>query len=112
GISDAGGAALEPLGVAIHAFDLGHVRLGARVAVVGCGPIGLLVVQLARAAGATEVLAVEPLPHRRRAALELGADAALPPGEVGSVEADFDVAFEVAGTDPAVDAALDLVRPG
>jgi L-iditol 2-dehydrogenase len=112
GVSDAGGAALEPLGVAIHAFDLGHVRLGARVAVVGCGPIGLLVVQLARAAGATEVLAVEPLPHRRRAALRFGADAALPPGEVGSVEADFDVTFEVAGTDPAVDAALALARPG
>jgi L-iditol 2-dehydrogenase len=112
GISDAGGAALEPLGVAIHAFDLGHVRLGARVAVVGCGPIGLLIVQLARAAGATSVLAVEPLPHRRRAALEMGADAAVPPGEVEQVTADYDVAFEVAGTDPAVDAALHLVRPG
>jgi len=109
-ISDAGGAVLEPLGVAIHAFDLGHVRIGSSVAVVGCGPIGLLVVQLARAAGATSVLAVEPLAHRRAAALAYGADVALEPGNAaGSV---FDVAFEVAGTDAAVDTAMQLVRPG
>ena len=37
-VTDADGALLEPLGVAIHALDLGHVRLGARVAVIGCGP--------------------------------------------------------------------------
>ena len=63
------GAMLEPLGVAIHAFDLGHVRLGADVAVVGCGPIGLLLIQVVRAAGARVVLAVDPLrtgvPRRR-----------------------------------------------
>ena len=103
-ISDAGGAVLEPLGVAIHAFDLGHVKIGARVAVVGCGPIGLLLVQLARAAGATSVLAVEPLAHRRAAAVKYGAD--LEP------EGQYDVAFEVAGTDAAVDTAMRLVRPG
>ena len=45
-------AVLEPLGVAIHALDLGHVRLGAAAAVVGCGPIGLLLTQVLRAAGA------------------------------------------------------------
>src|SRR6266576_3181562 len=52
GITDAGGAVLEPLGVAIHALDLGHVRLGAAAAVIGCGPIGLLLTQVLRAAGA------------------------------------------------------------
>src|SRR6476646_4218405 len=57
-ISDAGGALLEPLGVALHAFDLGHARIGGTVAVVGCGPIGLLAVGLARSAGARLVLAV------------------------------------------------------
>ena len=51
GVSDAGGAVLEPLGVAIHALDLGHVRLGAAAAVIGCGPIGLLLTQVLRAAG-------------------------------------------------------------
>jgi len=103
-VSDAGGAALEPLGVAIHAYDLGHVKIGSRVAVVGCGPIGLLLIQLALAGGATSVVAVEPLRHRMDAALALGA--------VADSGEECDVAFEVAGTDEAVDTAMRLVRPG
>ena len=60
------GAMLEPLGVAIHAVDLGKVRAGIAVAVIGCGPIGLLVVQVAGCRGATTVVAVDPLDHRRQ----------------------------------------------
>lgn len=64
-LSDADTAMLEPLGVALHAYDLGKVQVGAAVAVIGCGPIGLCLVQLARAAGASHVVAIEPLAHRR-----------------------------------------------
>src|ERR1700745_3372219 len=79
-VSDAGGAMLEPLGVALWALDLGHVPFGGTVAVVGCGPIGLLLIQWLRAAGASRVLAVEPLAHRREAAAKWGADlVATPP---------------------------------
>lgn len=109
-LSDADGAMLEPLGVAVHAMDLAHPRIGMSVAVIGCGPIGLLLVQLARACGATYVLATDPLAHRRDAARRLGADeawATLPKEAPG-----VDVAFEVAGTDDALEAALTAVRPG
>ena len=58
-LSDAEGAVLEPLGVTIHALDLGHLRIGGTAAVIGCGPIGLLV-QLLRSAGAVPVLAGIP----------------------------------------------------
>lgn len=68
-LSAAEGAMLEPLGVAIHAVDLGKVRTGMRVGVFGCGPIGLLTIQVARAAGATDVLVTEPLSHRLDAEL-------------------------------------------
>jgi L-iditol 2-dehydrogenase len=105
------GAMLEPLGVAIHSFDLGHVHLGADVAVVGCGPIGLLLVQVARAAGARVVVAVDPLPHRRAAAERAGAELVVGPEDVPSA-VDADVAFEVAGSDPAVEVAMQVVRPG
>ena len=51
-LTDADGAMLEPLGIALHALDLAHLRTGARVGVFGCGPIGLLILQIARLAGA------------------------------------------------------------
>jgi L-iditol 2-dehydrogenase len=119
-LSDSDGAMLEPLGVAIHAWDLGHVRLGSSVAIVGCGPIGLCLVQLARAAGATTVIGVDPLEHRRDAAKRLGADVALGAEPVtfrdlideATAGRRVDVAFEVAGNDAGVALAVEAVRPG
>jgi L-iditol 2-dehydrogenase len=65
---------LEPLGVAIHAVDLAKPRLLERVAVIGCGPIGLLIIEVLKVAGAGEIFAADPLPHRRAMAEKLGAD--------------------------------------
>ena len=73
-VSDADGAMLEPLGVAIHSVDLGHLPFGGTASVIGCGPIGLLLIAVLKAAGASSVLAIEPLAHRREAAERLGAD--------------------------------------
>jgi L-iditol 2-dehydrogenase len=101
----ADGAMLEPLGVAIHTVDLGKVRAGMRVGVFGCGPIGLLVMQVALLAGASEARITEPLAHRRAAALARGAREWKPGDEV-------DVAFECAGENAAVEDAIDAVRPG
>ena len=73
-----------------------------------------MLVQLAATAGC-EVVAVEPLAHRREAALRAGAATAVPPGEVtgrSPLEGACDVAFEVSGTDDGVDRAALLVRPG
>lgn len=118
-LTDADGAMLEPFGVAIHALDLGHLRVGGAAAVIGCGPIGLLLIQLVRLAGASEVVAVDPLPHRREAAARLGAGATAAPAEVSGPDAlrslagaDIDTAFEIAGTDGAVRLAMEAVRPG
>jgi L-iditol 2-dehydrogenase len=113
-MSTAEGAILEPLGVAIHALDLGQVRTAASITVMGCGPIGLLLVQAALASGATSVLAVDPLSHRRDEARRRGADEALAPAELAwrLRELEVDVAFEVAGNDDAVAQAMSVVRPG
>src|SRR4051812_5166190 len=69
---------LEPLGVAIHAVDLAKPRLLEAVTVLGCGPIGLLILQVLKVAGAGPILAVDPLPHRRTLASRLGAAAVAP----------------------------------
>ena len=113
------GALLEPLGVALHALDLGHVHAGGHAVVVGCGPIGLLLVQLLLASGMASVVAVDPLPHRRAVAQDLGAQVTLSPEQFGDPDARVagreggaDVSFEVAGSDQAVHFALEAVRPG
>ncbi len=115
----ADGALLEPLGVAIHAADLGHLRLAGTAAVVGCGPIGLLLIQVLRAAGAASVIAFDPLPHRLEAAARFGADVTA--DAVQAAEADVvgelthggvDVAFELAGTEAGVQLAMSAARPG
>jgi L-iditol 2-dehydrogenase len=113
-VSDADGALLEPLGVAIHCVDLGHLPFGGTAAVVGCGPIGLLLVQLLLVSGASSVLAVEPLAHRREAASRLGASVVTEPGAAIAdlVGYGVDVSFEAAGTDDAVRVALEAARPG
>ena len=119
-LSDADAAMLEPLGVALHAHDLGKPRVGGVVAVIGCGPIGLCLVQLARAAGARQVVAVEPLRHRREAAGVMGADVVLD-ADADNVHAALaaatggrgvDVAFEAAGNDAGVALAVAAARPG
>jgi L-iditol 2-dehydrogenase len=110
-LDDVDGALLEPLGVALHAMDLAHLRLASTVAVVGCGPIGLIAVQLALRAKAVSVLAVEPLAHRREAAVTLGA-IGVPPDDAAIKEVNADVAIEFAGTDAALAAAIEAVRPG
>ncbi len=103
-VSDDEGALLEPLGVALHAYDRAHPRLGTTVAVIGCGPIGLMLVQLAGLAGATRVFATDPLPHRMAAAIGHGAEP-LDGGEA-------DLVFEVSGSDGAVATALRAAKPG
>jgi L-iditol 2-dehydrogenase len=118
-VSDADGALLEPLGVAIHSVDLGHLPFGGTASVIGCGPIGLLLTGVLKAAGASSVLVVETLAHRREAAARLGADqvadsAAFAGGNLMAELTGFgvDVAFEAAGNDAGVELAIDSVRPG
>jgi len=114
------GAMLEPLGVAIHAVDLGKLQTGMTVGVFGCGPIGLLIIQLARLSGASNIIATDRLPHRVDAAKSYGAHHAFLVGDrlnqtfirsaTGGRGADL--VFEVAGEQDAVDDAFAAVIPG
>jgi L-iditol 2-dehydrogenase len=110
-------ALLEPLGVALHAIDLGHVRAGMSAGVFGAGPIGLLLIRALRAAGLGPIVATDALQHRVEAALASGADEAhlvpvdgLPEGIQGWPK--VDVAFETAGEDGALETANFAVRLG
>jgi len=115
-ISDADGALLEPLGIAIHAVDLGKLKAGMTVGVFGCGPIGLLVIQVAKLSGAANIVATDQLAHRVDAAKRFGAIEAFLVGEEshlgGTHGRGVDVAFEAAGRQSAVDDAFEAVMPG
>jgi len=119
-ISDEDGAMLEPLGIAIHAVDLGKLKAGMTVGVFGCGPIGLLILQMAKLAGAANIIATDKLMHRVEAAKALGASQAFLVDEhsrQSEIDAatggrGVDVAFEAAGTQDAVDAAFEAVSTG
>lgn len=120
-ISDEDGAMLEPLGVAIHTIDLGHLRTGMTVGIFGCGPIGILAIQLARLSGAAQILATEKLPHRIEAARAAGADQVFLAEEKSRESKAIldatggrgvDVAYEIAGENEAVETAVAVVKPG
>jgi L-iditol 2-dehydrogenase len=112
-IRDAEATLLEPLGIAIHALDLGGARPGMSAGVYGCGPIGLLLVRLLRAVGCGPIIATDPLAHRVEAARAGGATHASSPLDPGAEERiEVDVAFEVAGEDASLADAVRDVRPG
>ncbi|MFW6335741.1 MAG: zinc-dependent alcohol dehydrogenase [Phycisphaeraceae bacterium] len=113
-------AMLEPLGVGLHAVDLGHIRVGHSVLVVGAGPIGLFVAECARLAGARPVLVSDRLPHRLELAKRGGAET-IHIDEADPVHAvhratggrGVDVAFEVAwSNEDSVAQAAEALRPG
>jgi L-iditol 2-dehydrogenase len=116
----ADGAMLEPLGVAIHAVDLAHLKTGMTVGVFGCGTIGLLIIQLARLSGAGTIIATDKLIHRVEAASALGATKAIPAyggSEIQEVmsatnKRGVDIAFEAAGEQDAVETSFAAVVLG
>ena len=118
-ISNGAGTLLETLGVAIHSVDLGKLKIANTVAVIGCGPVGLLIIQLAKLMGSSTVYGFDKLPWRVEKARSFGAMA----WNVDEVDAremvkqatrgrGIDVVFEVAWADETVQLAVDLVRIG
>jgi threonine 3-dehydrogenase len=123
-------AVQEPFGNAVHACTVTDIR-GKTVGVFGCGTIGLFVVMIAKAFGATRVIGVEPVPKNQAMARELGADEVIAPLPenapkngwgadeelVKSVRAatggiGVDVAIEMAGFNSSVNNAIQSARRG
>jgi len=103
GLSAEVAALTEPLACCLHGIGVAGVEHGQTVAVVGLGPIGLMLCACVADAGARPV-AVGSREERRALASSFGAVTSDPEG--------VDVAIEAAGTVEAWERALDLVRPG
>jgi 2-desacetyl-2-hydroxyethyl bacteriochlorophyllide A dehydrogenase len=92
------------------------LRLGETALVFGQGVVGLLITQLLKRAGASQVLIVDPIENRRKLALGVGADAAFEPGEdlrerilEATARRGADVAIEASSSGAALQAAVDAV---
>ncbi len=119
-ISDAGGALLETLGVSIHSVDLGKLKVAHSVAVVGCGPVGILIMKLALLMGCREVYAFDKYEWRVDLARRWGAHEAIKVEGDQGVELlmkstnnrGVDVCFEAAWADESIQQAAEMTRYG
>jgi Zn-dependent alcohol dehydrogenase len=100
------------------AINTAQVRPGTAVAVVGCGGVGLSVIQGAKAAGAATILAVDPLESKHEIAKRFGATHTATPDQADELRTQltgglgFDYAFEVVGRSATIRAAWQLTRRG
>jgi len=112
-------AIMDPLGNAVHTVLAGEIA-GLNVLVTGAGPIGLMSIAVARAAGCATLFATEVNAHRRELAKTMGADEALDPSQGDVVQhvldatdgAGIDVMLEMSGHPDAIHKGFQMLRPG
>lgn len=117
-VSDKEGALVEPTAVAVQSIKEGEVLFGDTVAVFGAGPIGLLTIIAAKAAGASKIFVFDLSEERLAKAKEVGATFAVNSGKEDPKEViakntngGVDVTFEVAGVASTLEASIDVTRP-
>lgn len=109
------GAMAEPVACCLHGIDRAEICEGDTVCIVGGGAIGLIMVQLARLAGAAKLILSEPNEKRRSVGLSLGADIAIDPAAPGAMDGfrnAADVVIECVGNLPAVKSAFAYAKKG
>ena len=114
------GALVEPLAVALHAVEKGRIPLDQTAAIFGAGPIGLLVLLLAKLSGAGATYVVDIRDFRLEKAERLGASMAINSSREDPVEVIFDKtgqsgvdwAFEAVGTEKTLNESLRVLKKG
>jgi threonine 3-dehydrogenase len=118
-ISQEYASVLDPLGNAVHTVLAGEIAARS-VAIIGCGPIGLMAIAVARQVGATPVIAIEPNEHRRAIAQKMKADHVFDPTERETVQKvmdlthgnGVDVVLEMSGKTKGIRLGFDILRLG
>jgi L-iditol 2-dehydrogenase len=112
-------AMVEPLSIAVYGASLSGGIAGAKIGVLGCGPIGLCLIQVLKSSGADRIYATDKIERRLAIARHLGADWA---GNISETDIVADIAelvpngldlvFECCGQQNALDQAIRLLKPG
>lgn len=118
GVSFEMAAMVEPFAVGTHAISLSPIKLGDRVTIIGIGTIGLLMLQALKAAGASEIIAINRSEHKKDIALQLGATRFIKMDENTAdevkklTETGVDVVYDLVGSAQTLNAAIDSLRLG
>jgi threonine 3-dehydrogenase len=110
---------LDPLGNAVHTVLAGEIA-AKTVAIIGCGPIGLFSITVARAVGAAQIFAIEINPHRAELARRMKADFVFNPSTedaktkvIAATDGiGVDVVLEMSGKTPGIRLGFDILRLG
>jgi 2-desacetyl-2-hydroxyethyl bacteriochlorophyllide A dehydrogenase len=105
------GAFMEPLSCVVHGIERAHINLADRLAILGAGPIGNLLLQMARLQGAAHVTVVETNPGRADLARQLGADLVFNSLDDLALDA-YDIVIDATGAIPVMNRTIDFVRKG
>lgn len=118
GISPVAAALAENVACCLHGIDRARIRVGQDVVILGAGAVGQILLQIARRAGACQVIMVEPSQERRDWAIRLGATVAVDPYQAQEVVLDAtqgngaDVVIDASGHPDAQQQTLELVGRG
>ena len=110
----------EPLVCAIRAVDRAELHTADRVCIIGAGPIGLLILAVARVSGARTIVVTDPSAYRWALATRLGADLVLDPATTDVLAAihertdglGAEVVFEAVGLLVTMEQAIAVAAPG
>jgi 2-desacetyl-2-hydroxyethyl bacteriochlorophyllide A dehydrogenase len=104
-------AFMEPLSCVVHGVERAHIDLGDKVAILGAGPIGDLILQMARLQGAAQITVLENNPGRAELARQLGADQVV--DRMEDLQPDtYDVVIDATGMISVMNRAIDFARHG
>ncbi|MHA1488144.1 MAG: zinc-dependent alcohol dehydrogenase [Promethearchaeota archaeon] len=111
------GATVEPLAVAVYAVQESGLKVGDNAAVFGAGTIGLMTIQVLKAAGAKNIFVIEPVESKQKRALKLGADKVLIPKNWNKItrltnRVGPDHVFDAVGIPETIMTSLQLVKRG
>jgi L-iditol 2-dehydrogenase len=112
------GAMCEPLSVGVHACNRAHISIGTRVLIMGAGPIGLMCLLAAKAAGASTIVLVDIKEDRLQVATQLGATGTINASSdviselVTKGYGPIDVTIDCSGAEPAIKTAIRATKSG
>ena len=105
------GAFMEPLSCVLHGVEKAGIKPGDQVAILGAGPIGILLLQVARLQGASHITVLESNPGRAELARQIGADQVFDQAEALPLDS-FDVVIDATGVISLMNRTIDLSRSG